>query len=100
MIERILENIATFQSGGSQWVFLLIVNLEIHSVRYAPLRGSSYIPLPELLRSKKAIINMKNSDQECFKWCIARAINPVERKGEKNFKRFEKTIGSFEFPRH
>lgn len=32
MVARILENIATFQQGGSQWVFYLIENLETYSV--------------------------------------------------------------------
>ena len=52
---------------------------------YAPmtLSGSSYIPLPKELASKKAIINMKNDDNECFKWCIARALNPVEKNAER-----------------
>ena len=58
MVARILENIATFQMRGSQWVFGSIINLEIHSVRFEPLRGSSYIKLPQSLRSKKAIINL------------------------------------------
>ena len=38
-----------------------------------PLKGSSYIPLPSCLASKKAIINMQNEDEECFKWSITRA---------------------------
>ena len=33
-------------------------------------RGSSYIPLPDWLAKKKAIINPKNSDLECFKWAV------------------------------
>ena len=83
MVERTLENIATFQMRGSQWVFSSIVSLEIHSVRFEPMRGSSYIPLPKSLRSKKAIINMKNEDNMCFKWAVARALNPVERDAER-----------------
>ena len=47
-------------------------------MEYKPLKGSSYIPLPEYLANKKAIINMKNEDEECFKWCVTRALNPVE----------------------
>ena len=34
--------------------------------RYQPLRGGSYIPLPEAERSKKAVINMKNRDEHCL----------------------------------
>ena len=44
------------------------------------LGGSSYIPLFKFLAAKKAIINLKNDDDECFKWAITRALNPVEKK--------------------
>ena len=37
-------------------------------------RGSSYIPLSDWLLEKKAIINPKNSDMECFKWAIIAAM--------------------------
>src|SRR5258708_4408044 len=76
-VDTILEKIAVFQQHGSSWRFISIQHLEINSVIYKPLRGSSYIPLPKILYNKKAIINMKNEDNECFKWCIARNLNPV-----------------------
>ena len=47
------------------------------------MKGSSYIPLPEYLANKKGIINMKNEDEECFKWCVTRALNPVVRDSER-----------------
>ena len=37
-------------------------------------RGSSYIPLPEWLAKKGAIINPKNSDMKCFKWAVIAAM--------------------------
>ena len=41
--------------------------------------GSSFIPLPKNLQSKKAIVNVKNTrDNECFKWAVTSAIYPVE----------------------
>ena len=83
MMARIFENIASFQRRGSQWVFVAIENLESHSIRYEPLRGSYYIPLPDWIKLKEATVNMKNSGQECFKWCVARALNPVERNAER-----------------
>ena len=39
------------------------------------MRGLSYIPLPEYLAKKQAIINIKNDDQQCFKWAVTRAMN-------------------------
>ena len=50
---------------------------------YKPLKGSSYIPLPPVLANKKAIINMKNEDDQCFKWCVARALNPTDKDQER-----------------
>ena len=36
-------------------------------------RGSSYLPLPDWISRKKAIINPKNEDMECFKWAVIAA---------------------------
>ena len=78
MTGQIFESIANYNYRGSNWTFKSIVSLDIHTVRYQPLRGSSYIQLPVELAQKKALINMKNKDDQCFKWCIARAMNPKE----------------------
>ena len=83
MTDKVLESLAAFQMRGSNWIFESIDVLELHTVKYEPLNGSSYIPLPKALSNKKAIINMKNDDDECFKWCVTRALNPVSRDGER-----------------
>ena len=44
----------------------------------------------EFLAAKKAIINLKNEDDECFKWAITRALNPVEKTLNVLIKNFEK----------
>ena len=80
---KILEHISTFQNSGSGWVFKSIVSLEIHTVKYQPLSRSSYIPLPKYLADKKALVNLKNDDQQCFKWAVTRAINPTESHPER-----------------
>ena len=30
-----------------------------------------------LIKSKKAVINMENEDEECFKWVVTRVLYPV-----------------------
>ena len=76
MVERIIEKMATFQSMGSGWRLYSIIQLELHTMRYNPLRGETWIPLPKELANKKAIINVKNKDNKCFLWCVLRALNP------------------------
>ena len=78
MIERILENIATFLATKSDVRFHSVIKFELHTASYEPLRGETYIPLPKELADKKAIINMKNSDNKCFLWCVLRALNPKD----------------------
>ena len=53
--------------------------------------GVSYIPLPQFLAAKKAIINLNNVDHECFKWAITRALNPVKIHSERIDKKFRET---------
>ena len=70
MKETVLETLAKFQRQGSNWRFHSVLSLDLYTVKYEPLGGSSYIPLPAFLAAKKAIINLKNEDDECFKWAI------------------------------
>ena len=83
MVSRIEEILSNFQQNGSNWVFEQIKYLEIHLTDWVPIRGSSFIPLPSAIATKKAVINIKNDDNECFKWCVARALTPVEKNAER-----------------
>ena len=83
VVDKIMESLAKFQREGSGWVVDSIEELVLHTVKHNPLNGSSYIELPKKLANKKAIINMKNEDNQCFKWCVARALNPVEKHAER-----------------
>ena len=78
-----MEILAKFQRQGSNWRFHSVLSPDLHTVMYTPLGGSSYIPLPGFLAAKKAIINLKNEDDECYKWAITRALNPVEKNSER-----------------
>ena len=57
----------------SKFVFdgIMYTNVSIHRLNLT--RGSSYIPLPDWLAKKKAIINPKNLDEKCFKWSVIAA---------------------------
>ena len=82
MTEKISEKMATFQSMGIGWRLYSIIKLELHTTRYNPLRGETWIPLPNELANKKAIINMQNKDNKCFLWCVLRALH-LYKKNEK-----------------
>ena len=78
MIIEILGNLNIYQMKGSGWYFKEVKRLEIHIVEYKPMRGGSYILLPEFIKKKKSIINIQNKDNKCFLWSILRYLHPVQ----------------------
>ena len=78
-IREIIENIITFQKNGSGWYFKEVVQLEIHTTEFNPMKGSSYIPLPDWIMRKKAIVSIRNKDDKCFLWSVLRYLHPREK---------------------
>ena len=77
MADEIEEEIQKVEdSEGSGWTFVGVIKLVLHTTKWEPIYGSSYIPLDPYLANKKAIINMKNEDDKCFMWCVLRALYP------------------------
>ena len=75
--QEILNAIDKWVSEDSGWVIDSIDNHYINISTYKPLNGSSYIELPiKLQNSAKGLINIKNKDDECFRWCHIRHLNP------------------------
>ena len=72
-----------FQNEGSPWRLRSIIRLELHTVSYKSLRGETWIPLPEELAVKTAIINMKNKDNKCFFMVCSQGIKSKGRSPRK-----------------
>ena len=76
----VTTNIQKSFGKGSDWIIDSIINHTTSISKYNPLAGSSYIELPkELDHPRKGLINIQNADDnECFKWCLVRYLNPVD----------------------
>ena len=75
MIEHMAQQIENPALRNIKFVFDRVLHMDIDFHRLNLTRGSSYVPLPDWLMKKKAIINPKNSDRECFKWALIAAMN-------------------------
>ena len=73
MIEHMAQQIGNPALRNSKFVFDIVLYMDMDFHRLNLTRGSSYIPLPDWLTKKKAIINPRNSDMECFKWAVIAA---------------------------
>ena len=102
--DQILNMIAKWISEGSGWTIQSVDNHYLNIVQYQPMKGSSYIELPQELRHhRKGLINMKNEDNECFRWCHIRYLNPQDKNPQrikKSDKEFIKKLdySGIEFP--
>lgn len=72
-----------FQDRDSGWTFLSSSHLEVNINKYQPLRGSSFIKLPNAIKSKKACVNIHNNDEYCFLWSIVAALYPAQSHPER-----------------
>ena len=85
--EELKHRLYIWTGLSSGWIIDKIEDINIDIANYDPLAGSSYFTLPpELNNSMKGLINLKNEDNECFKWCHVRFVNPQN----KNLERIKK----------
>lgn len=78
-VKNILRTkISEFQDRNSGFGFLNCSHLELNINKYQPLRGSTYIDLPKIIKNKKACINIKNSDDYCFAHSVVAALHPTD----------------------
>ena len=87
-------------NGISIWIFEVsgrtIASIDghyINTVVYDPLRGSSYLSQPvELQNPSKGLVNIKNNDNECFRWCHARFLDPQNVKDPQRIKKSDRKV--------
>ena len=60
---------------NSRFRFHEVLFLDVNFYPLNLTRGSSYLPLPDWIVKKKAIINPQNDDEECFEWAVIAADN-------------------------
>ena len=66
LTNRIKEFNAKFIRDKSGLRLANVLQFILKMVKYQPLEGSGWQPLPKFLDNKKAIINIRNNDQRCF----------------------------------
>ena len=96
--EEIKHKLDIWTGQDSGWIVDKIEDKHIYIANYDPLVGSSYIPLPpELNHPMKGLINIKNRDTECFKWCHIRFLNYTNNHPERINKQDKKIASNLDY---
>ena len=74
-LDRISENINKILLSGSGWYVESIKEAYLNVAQYTPTSGGSYIPLPKAIQNKKACINVRNEDENCFIYSVLAALH-------------------------
>ena len=76
----ILTSLEIWTQIGSGLFVDKVEILWLDIAKYQAFKGVSYINLPEILKDKKAIINVKNTnDDDCLRLAIQSALFQVEQ---------------------
>ena len=96
-----------FVNQGSSWQLNGITECVVHIAHYRPLTpGSSHIKSPPFIAHKLAVVNVKNADNECFRWSVIAALHPAEtnRNSVSNYRQYRDELNwtgiSFPTPLH
>ena len=94
IIIELNERIANYQREGSGWVFDKIIDFHVSVHKHTPLHGSSYMDIPRDVGNTKAVINVKNKDNMCFKWSVLAALHPVKKNSERvsKYREYEREL--------
>ncbi|CAH2109056.1 unnamed protein product [Euphydryas editha] len=77
LTNTLTNKVSSFEKKDSGWSLKQIISMDMNVNKFNPLRGTSYIDLPQDIRAKKAVINVQNVDYMCFKWALLSALYPV-----------------------
>ena len=87
---------------NSRFVFDEFLYLDVSFHQLNLTKGSSYLPLPDWLARKKAIVNPHNNNEECFKWSViaAEKVGMKDPQRVSNLRKFNNNYdwSGLEFP--
>lgn len=72
-----------YERYSSNWKLCEVLKFDLRINKYKPLGGSCYVPTPQSVRNKRCVINVRNNDNQCFKWAVLAALFPSKQNQNK-----------------
>ncbi|KAJ8666793.1 hypothetical protein QAD02_008455 [Eretmocerus hayati] len=86
-IKIIRERMHDFNEMESGWALEENVDINTNIVKTNPIRGLSFIPTPEFIRKKNAMVNIRCKRNDCFAWSVVAALKPCIKRGSRQNER-------------
>ncbi|KAJ8678110.1 hypothetical protein QAD02_013897 [Eretmocerus hayati] len=86
-IKTIMDRIYDFNEMESGWALEEIIDIKSNIVKTNPIRGSSFIPTPDFIRKKSAVVNIRCKKNDCFACSIVAGWEPCVKKSSRQNER-------------
>ncbi|XP_070162998.1 uncharacterized protein [Polyergus mexicanus] len=84
VVDATLASLEEFQERDSGWALSRIFNLTVNVNRYNHMRAGCRVEIPREIMLKKAVVNVRSTDNACFAWAVVAALYPVEKHTERS----------------
>ncbi|XP_039312988.1 uncharacterized protein LOC120359475 [Solenopsis invicta] len=83
VIQALLAMLDEFQERDSGWALSRIQNLTVNINKFNPMHAGCWIELPQEVKNKRAVINVRSKDNACFAWSVVAALHPAENHADR-----------------
>jgi len=74
---QLLEKVDAFSGQNSGWTVSQVKCLRLCSCNYRPLEVGTFIPTPKNIAVKKAVVNIRNSDDYFFQYSVLAGMDLI-----------------------
>ena len=93
---QLLNFVEMYELKGSGWVFSNFVSLQMLFWHVDPLRASAFVPLPNWIQTRRAVVNIRGTRNDCFKWAVLTGMHPVDVNAHRMSQNTEH-VGKYDF---
>jgi hypothetical protein len=83
VVDTILVSLEEFQERDSGWALSRILDLTVNINKFNPLHAGCHINLPQKIMIKRAMVNVRSTDNACFAWAVVAALYPAKKYPER-----------------
>ena len=71
-------------------------NLQLSLWHLDPLRASAFVPLPNWIQTRRAVVNIGATGDDCFKWTVLEGMHSVDANAHR-MSQYTEHVGKYNF---
>ena len=93
---QLLNFIEIYEQNGSSWGFSNFLSLQLSLWHLDPLRASAFVLVPNWIQTRGAVVNIRGTGNDCFKWAVLAGMHPVYAHGDLMIQ-YTEHVGKYDF---